>query len=100
MDDFITSTNLNKNNQVKTSSSKKKEVSTKRKFNEPLEKVTLSHFSESQSLNKKSTSTAIRQDLVKKFRRELDKGIYEVRAEEIADKIIQKVREEKDRIII
>ncbi|MFQ5672196.1 MAG: flagellar biosynthesis anti-sigma factor FlgM [Nitrospinales bacterium] len=49
--------------------------------------------------NRNSPPTEIRRDLVKKFRRVLKEGAYEVKAEEIADKIVQKIREEKDRII-
>ena len=39
--------------------------------------------------------TEIRQDLVSKYRTGLKKGTYTVKAEEIAAKIIQKIRDQK-----
>ena len=42
----------------------------------------------------------VRYDLINKYRDILSNGSYVVRAEELADKIVQKIRENKNRIVI
>ena len=42
----------------------------------------------------------VRYDLINKYREVLDSGSYVVKAEELADKIVQKIRENKNRIIL
>ena len=42
----------------------------------------------------------VRYELVKKYREVLDSGTYVVKAEELADKIVQKIRENKNRMVI
>jgi len=42
----------------------------------------------------------MRYDLIKKYRDILDNGTYVVKAEELADKIVQKIRENKNRMVI
>ena len=45
-------------------------------------------------------ASEMRYDLIKKYREILDNGTYVVKAEELADKIVQKIRETKNRMII
>ena len=42
----------------------------------------------------------VRYDLINKYREKLDSGAYVVKAEELADKIVQKIRENKNRIVM
>ena len=42
----------------------------------------------------------MRYDLIKKYRDILDNGTYVVKAEELADKIVQKIKENKNRMVI
>ena len=66
-------------------------------FKETLDKVTLSGGAQISSSNAKSKkSPEIRYDLVKKFQKELKKGFYEIKADEIAEKIVQKIKDDKD----
>ena len=67
-----------------------------------IDLVTLSKTSKTQASASgvKSVASKIRQDLVNKFRDILQKGSYEVKANEIADKIVQKIRENKNSTIL
>jgi len=51
-------------------------------------------------VDKTAGSPEIRQDLVSKYKGSLENGTYEVKAQELAEKIIQKIRESKNRGII
>ena len=42
----------------------------------------------------------VRYDLINKYREVLDSGTYVVKAEELAEKIVQKIRENKNRMVI
>ncbi len=42
----------------------------------------------------------VRQDLINKYRGILDSGTYVVKADELADKIVQKIREGKNRMVL
>ena len=42
----------------------------------------------------------VRYDLINKYRDILNNGTYVVKADELADKIVQKIRENKNRIVI
>ena len=42
----------------------------------------------------------VRYELINKYRDKLDSGKYGIKAEELADKIVQKIRENKNRIVI
>lgn len=42
----------------------------------------------------------VRYDLINKYREVLNNGSYVVKAEELADKIVQKIRENKNRMVI
>ena len=67
-----------------------------------VDQVTLSETSKAQASASevKSVASEIRQDLVNKFREILQNGSYEVKANEIADKIVQKIRENKNNMIL
>ena len=62
-----------------------------------VDKVTLSEPSKAQASASKSKAIAseIRHELVNKYRNILQDGSYEVKANEIADKIVQNIRENK-----
>ena len=66
-----------------------------------LDKVTLSEPSKAQSSSGKSKATAneIRHELVNKFRNVLQNGSYEVKSNEIADKIVQNIQENKHHLV-
>jgi anti-sigma28 factor (negative regulator of flagellin synthesis) len=68
---------------------------------EVVDRVTLSESSKAQATSKvsKSSTSNVRRDLVLKFKAVLTNGIYEAKADEIADKIVQKIREQKDGVI-
>jgi len=51
-------------------------------------------------VDKTEDSPKIRQDMVNKYKIALANGTYEVKAQELAEKIIQKIREDKTRKII
>lgn len=65
-------------------------VTLSRSFQEELEKAK----------NDSNSSPEIRHDLVNKFRNFLGNGTYVVKADEIADKIVQKIRESKNHHLI
>lgn len=67
-----------------------------------VDRVTLSEASKTQSTTsgEKIVRSGIRQDLVNKFREVLQKGSYEVKANEIAGKIVQKIRENKNHLVL
>jgi anti-sigma28 factor (negative regulator of flagellin synthesis) len=66
----------------------------------PLDCVTLSQVSKNQDTSKvsKGTTNEIRHDLVNKFRNILKDGTYSIKADEIADKIVQKIRDNKNHL--
>ena len=67
-----------------------------------LDRVTLSEVSKNQvpSKGSKSTTSEIRHDLVNKFRNVLRDGTYSIKADEIADKIVQKIRDNKNHLVM
>ena len=50
--------------------------------------------------DKKGIASDIRFDLVKKYREVLADGSYQVKSDELADKIVQKVKENKNTIFL
>ncbi len=66
------------------------------------DRVTLSESSKTQASAKgeKAIASDIRQDLVNKFRDVLKNVSYEVKSGEIADKIVQKIRENKNHLAL
>jgi flagellar biosynthesis anti-sigma factor FlgM len=71
-------------------------------YRKPLDRVTLSKVSKKQDTSKasKGTTSEIRHDLVKKFRNILQDGTYSIKADEIADKIVQKIRDNKNHLTL
>lgn len=66
------------------------------------DRVTLSETSRNQAPSKtpKSVAGEIRHDLVNKFREILREGTYSIKADEIADKIVQKIRDNKNHLAL
>ena len=52
------------------------------------------------SINKKGVVSDVRYDLVKKYREILADGSYQIKSNELADKIVQKVKEGKSSILL
>ena len=52
------------------------------------------------AVDKTAGSSEVRRDLVNKYKLSLADGTYEVKAQELAEKMIQKIRESKTRGII
>ncbi len=68
---------------------------------ETSDRVTLSHKPEALAeATKPKAGSEVRGKLVSKFRDILENGTYQVKADEIADKMVQKIREQKNSIII
>jgi anti-sigma28 factor (negative regulator of flagellin synthesis) len=67
---------------------------------ETIDRVTLSEVSKKQDTSKvsKGKTSEIRHDLVRKFRNILQDGTYAIKADEIADKIVQKIRDNKNHL--
>ena len=66
------------------------------------DKVTLSSTSKVKASNQGNTNIVsdVRYDIIKKYREVLSSGNYVVKADELADKIVQKIRENKNQIVI
>ena len=66
------------------------------------DRITLSETSKNQtvSINSKKITGEIRHDLVNKFRDVLREGNYSIKADEIADKIVQKIRDNKNNLTL
>jgi len=68
---------------------------------EPVDRVTLSGSAkETGKAQKTQPQSEIRHDIVNKFRKVLEEGDYVVKANEIADKIVQKIRESKNHTLL
>ena len=67
-----------------------------------LDRITLSDTSKKQTVSIKSEKITgeIRHDLVNKFRNILRDGNYSIKADEIADKIVQKIRDNKNHLAL
>ena len=60
------------------------------------DRISLSESYEGKSsVNKKGIVSDVRYDLVKKYREILADGSYQIKSDELADKIVQKVKENK-----
>jgi anti-sigma28 factor (negative regulator of flagellin synthesis) len=67
--------------------------------NEPSQKASFQEILKS-AVDKTEGSPKTRQDMVNKYKVSLANGTYEVKAQELAEKMIQKIREDKTREII
>ena len=67
----------------------------------PVKKPTKKTGQESLAKGQKKprTRAEVRQDLVKKYKAILKKGTYQIKADEIADKMVQKIREDKNQVL-
>ena len=52
------------------------------------------------SINKQGIVSDVRYDLVKKYREILADGSYQIKSDELADKIVQKVKENKSMLFL
>lgn len=68
---------------------------------ETIDRVTLSHKPKAlPETEKPKAGGEVREKLVSKFRDILESGTYQIKADEIADKMVQKIREQKNSTII
>ena len=64
------------------------------------DRISLSEsYKEKSSINKKGIVSDVRYDLVKKYREHLADGSYQIKSDELADKIVQKVKENKSMLL-
>jgi anti-sigma28 factor (negative regulator of flagellin synthesis) len=94
-------TKIGRQNPINVSAEgKNKPVTENRLSSGHVDRVILSEPSKAQvSVDKsKATANEIRHELVNKFRNILQNGSYEVKSNEIADKIVQRIRENKTRL--
>ena len=83
-----------------TLKSPKKASSNTRKETKP-DRISLSEsYKGKSSINKKGIVSDVRYDLVKKYREILADGSYQIKSNELADKIVQKVKEGKSSILL
>ena len=78
-------------------SGKKRPNASRGRFNEVLDQVSQKSAAPTSGSDKTKKSIEIRRDLVDKYRLDLKNGAYNVRATEIADKIVQKIRDDKSK---
>ncbi len=91
---------VNSTGQDFTSKSPKNAKSITMKETKP-DRISLSKSYESKSLkNKKGIVSDVRYDLVKKYREGLADGSYQIKSNELADKIVQKVKESKSMLLL
>jgi flagellar biosynthesis anti-sigma factor FlgM len=93
---------IGRRNPINGSSEEKNKPATKNNLSSGhVDKVTLSEPSKPKASASKSKSTTneIRHELVNKYRKVLQNGSYEVKANEIADKIVQNIRENKKHLV-
>lgn len=103
MDELNLTSKIEKRTAAQKSAKVASAVKEKEKESVSGDKVTLSRsFQEEleKAKNDSNSSPEIRHDLVNKFRNFLGNGTYVVKADEIADKIVQKIRESKNHHLI
>ena len=83
-----------------TSKSAKNANSISREETKP-DRISLSEsYKGKSSINEKGIVSDVRYDLVKKYREILADGSYQIKSNELADKIVQKVKEGKSSILL
>ena len=91
---------INSAGQEFTSKSAKNAKSNSREETKP-DRISLSEsYKGKSSINKKSIVSDVRYDLVKKYREILADGSYQIKSNELAEKIVQKVKDGKSRILL
>ena len=69
------------------------------KIETKFDQIFLSKKSEAKSLRDRSNiASDVRYNLVKKFREVIADGSYQIKSKELADKIVQKVKENKNKV--
>ncbi len=87
-------------NTVNGSAKKSKPTGGNKSSSGSIDRVTLSSKAQASASGIKASKSEIRQELVNKFRNVLENGSYKVKADEIADKIVQKIRENKNSLVL
>jgi flagellar biosynthesis anti-sigma factor FlgM len=103
MNELETTTKIGRQNPINGSvKGKDKQLTGNKISSGHVDKVTLSEPSKAQASASKSqaTTSEIRHELVNKYRKVLQNGSYEVKANEIADKIVQNIQENKNRVVL
>ena len=91
---------INSAGQEFTSKSAKKTNSNGKEEIKP-DRISLSEsYKEKSSINRKGIVSDVRYDLVKKYREILADGSYQIKSNELAEKIVQKVKDGKSRILL
>ena len=97
---IVLKTNEIKSSQEQTLKSAKNASSNTMKETKP-DRISLSEsYKGNSSINKKGIVSDVRYDLVKKYRENLADGSYQIKSDELADKIVQKVKENKNTIFL
>ena len=102
MNELEITTKIGRRNQINGSTEgKNKPVIGNKLSSGHVDKVTLSEPSKAQASVSKSkdTTSEIRQELVNKYRNVLKNGSYKVKANEIAEKIVQNIQENKKYLV-
>lgn len=105
MNELNPTTKINRRNAVaKPPATKSEKLDNKKtRAESKLDRVSLSQTSKVKASIKgggNAVVSDVRQDLINKYRRILDSGSYVVKADELADKIVQKIRESKNHVIL
>jgi flagellar biosynthesis anti-sigma factor FlgM len=103
MNELEITTKIGRRNPINGSAKGKNKLVTGNKISSGhVDKVTLSDPYKGQaSANKsKATTSEIRHELVNKYRNVLQNGTYEVKANEIAEKIVQNIKENKNHLVL
>lgn len=99
MNELIPTSKISRSNPVdQRKANSPRDIPSKKEDEVIVDRVTLSQTPKTNPSTPRTEagSTDIRKSLVSKFRRELESGSYSVKSNEIAEKMIQKIREDKD----
>ena len=95
----ISETNPKSSSKQKNTIEALKKNSSNTQIETKFDKIFLSKKSEANtSINRNNIVSDVRYNLVKKFREVIADGSYQIKSEELADKIVQKVTENKNKI--
>ena len=95
----ISETNPKSSSKKKNTIEALKKNSSNTQIETKFDKIFLSKKSEAKtSINRNNIVSDVRYNLVKKFREVIADGSYQIKSEELADKIVQKVKENKNKI--
>ena len=95
----ISETNPKSSSKQKNTIEALKKNSSNTQIETKFDKIFLSKKSEANtSINRNNIVSDVRYNLVKKFREVIADGSYQIKSEELAEKIVQKVTENKNKI--